>query len=105
MVKPKDGKTRIRITENGGVHPVFLATVIGGGALGVGLFLAAMNDGAPFLETAVVFGATWVALLVGARGLFRAFIKRRVPVGPAGSPLEPRRGYGTPFGRNVQRIR
>ncbi|MFB3110499.1 MAG: hypothetical protein ACE10G_00540, partial [Gemmatimonadales bacterium] len=80
MVKPKDGKTRIRITESGGVHPVFLVAVLGGGALGVGLFLAAMNDGAPFLRTAVVFGAAWVALFAGARGLFQGFIRRRVRI-------------------------
>ena len=81
MVKPKDGKTRIRITESAGVHPLlFLGTVIGGGALGVGIFLAVMNDGAPFLLTAAIYGATWGALFGGARASFRGFIRRRVRI-------------------------
>ncbi len=89
MVKPKDGKTRIRITENGGVQAVFLAfgTVIGGGVLGViigeaiGTISGAVLLGsARFLLPAALFGATWGGLYVGARALFRGFIKRRVRI-------------------------
>ncbi len=89
MVKPKDGKTRIRITENGGVQAVFLAfgTVIGGGVLGViigeaigTISGAELLGSARFLALAALFGATWGGLYVGARALFRGFIKRRIRI-------------------------
>ncbi len=82
MVKPKDGRTRIRITESAGVHPVLLAfgTVIGGGMLAVAIGEAAFSAGAPFLLTASIFGVTWGATYVAARTVFHRFIKRRVRI-------------------------
>jgi hypothetical protein len=82
MVKPKDGRTRIRITESAGVHPVLLAfgTVIGGGMLAVAIGEAAFSAGAPFLLTASIFGVTWGATYIGARTVFRRFIRRRVRI-------------------------
>ncbi|MCZ6915667.1 MAG: hypothetical protein O7I93_02720, partial [Gemmatimonadetes bacterium] len=82
MVKPKDGQTRIRITEGTGVHPLFLVigTVMGGGMLGVAISGAVLSAGAPFLLTASIFGVTWGAAYVGARTVFRTFIKRRVRI-------------------------
>ncbi len=81
MVKPKDGKTRIRITESAGVHPLlFLGTLTGGGALGVAMSLARLNNGGPFWLAASILAATWGATYVVARTGFRGFIKRRVRI-------------------------
>ncbi|MFQ5550024.1 MAG: serine/threonine-protein kinase [Gemmatimonadales bacterium] len=82
MVKPKDGKTRIRITESAGVHPMFLGfgTVMGGGMLAGVISGAVLSAGAPFLLTAAIFGVTWGATYVAARTLFRGFIRRRVRI-------------------------
>ena len=82
MVKPKDGTTRIRITESAGVHPVFLAfgTVLGGGMLGGVISGAVLSAGDPFLLTAAIFGVTWGATYVAARTLFRGFMRRRVRI-------------------------
>jgi serine/threonine protein kinase len=82
MVKPKGGKTRIRITENGGVQQVFLAfgTVIGGGVLGGILSGTVLSGIAPSWLAASIFAASWGAMYVGARALFRGFIRRRVRI-------------------------
>ena len=61
---------------------MFLAfgTVVGGGMLGAVIAGAVLGSGAPFLLYASIWGVTCGALYVGARALFRGFIRRRVRI-------------------------
>jgi serine/threonine protein kinase len=77
MVSPKDGKTKIRITEGGGVHTgLFVGTTIMGGILGVALG-EALGISIPGIlvppALATVVGASYLA----SRAVFRAMMAKR----------------------------
>ena len=82
MVKPKGGKTRIRITESAGVHPALMAiaTVVGGGALGGLIAWADPLAGVPIVLRASAVVAAYVATYFAARRVFAGFIRRRVRI-------------------------
>ncbi len=82
MVKPKDGQTRIRITESAGVHPALMviASVVGGVALGGFIASAILPEGAPIVLTASVMVAAFGTTYFGARKAFAGFIRRRVRI-------------------------
>jgi len=77
MVSPKDGKTKIRITEGGGVHTgLFVGTTMMGGILGIALG-EALGIGIPGIlvppALATVVGASYLA----SRAVFRAMMAKR----------------------------
>jgi hypothetical protein len=82
MVKPKDGATRIRITESPGAAPVvtIFGMLMGGGALGVALVgIISAAGGSPLLTpgtAGLAFGASYLA----SRTAFRSFMKRRIRI-------------------------
>ncbi len=86
MIKPKEGSTRIRVTESAGTHPAVAvaAIVLGGGVLGAaaaeigGALLA--GTGVPEWFALFVIGGVWGGTYFATRSLFKRFIKRRVRV-------------------------
>ncbi len=82
MVKPKDGATRIRITESAGAAPAVtvIGTVVGGSALGAALVGAMSSVGGSPVLAATLFGASYGACYLASRTAFRHFIKRRMRI-------------------------
>lgn len=82
MVKPKDGATRIRITESPGVHPAVavIGTVIGGSALGAAVLGAVSSAGGSPVLTASLFVVAYGASYLASRAAFRRFMKRRLRI-------------------------
>ncbi len=82
MVSPKQGKTKIRITEGGGVHTgLFMGTTVMGGILGVGLAeligTALGNTSGVGIEGLLVVAATAGGSYLVSRMIFRSMMAKR----------------------------
>ncbi len=82
MIKPKDGTTRIRITESSGIHPAL--TVIGTLAGGVAVVLVLegllSTVSVPSLLKVPLLGVIFGTSFFAARTVFGSFMKRRVRI-------------------------
>ena len=77
LVSPKDGHTRIRITESTGVHSLLAGAGVAAASIGTFLLLETTTLGLPAPVALASMGAVCCAYGLAARALLRKFKERR----------------------------